>query len=348
MAKVATKLKKRINDSYRIIIEKNISRQIPQYLEELELGKKYAIITDTIVEKLFAKKLQNALKRKKIKSEIFVIKKGETSKTLKTVEEVAIKMIEKGIDRHDAVIALGGGVVGDIAGFVAAIYMRGIPYIQVPTTLLAMVDSAVGGKTGVDLPVGKNLIGTITQPKAVFIDIAYLKGLPDKQVKSGLSEIIKYGVIKSKRLFKYIEKNLDDILKKDEEALKHIIKESIRIKTKIVEKDEQEGNLRMILNYGHTYGHALEKLSGYKLLHGFAISVGMVIMNKIAVERGLLKQKHSDRITELLKRAGLPTTALKTPTKKQLLGDKKKQGDYINFVLPVKIGKAVIQPEKCL
>jgi len=348
MPKVATKLKKRINDSYRINIEKNVSRKIPEYLKETGLGIKYAIITDTIVENLFAKKLQNALKRNGIKSEIFTIKKGETSKTLKTIEEVAIKMIEKGIDRHDAVIALGGGVVGDIAGFVAAIYMRGIPYIQVPTTILAMVDSAVGGKTGVDLPVGKNLIGTITQPKAVFIDISYLKGLPDKQVKSGLAEIIKYGVIKSKKLFKYIEKNLDLILKKDEEALTHIIKESVRIKTKIVEKDEKEGNLRMILNYGHTYGHALERLSGYKLLHGYAISIGMVIMNKIAVEKGLLKQKHADRIKALLNNAGLPITTMKVPTKKQLLGDKKKQGDYISFVLPTKIGKAVIQPEKCL
>ena len=348
MPKVATKLKKRINDSYRINIEKNVSRKIPEFLKETELGVKYAIITDTIVEKLFTKKLQNALKRNGIKSEIFTIKKGETSKTLKTVEEVAIKMIEKGIDRHDAVIAVGGGVVGDIAGFIAAIYMRGIPYIQVPTTILAMVDSSIGGKTGVDLPVGKNLIGTITQPKAVFIDTTYLKGLPDKQVKSGLAEIIKYGVIKSKKLFKYIEKNLDLILKKDEETLTYIIKESVRIKTKIVEKDEKEGNLRMILNYGHTYGHALERLSGYKLLHGYAVSIGMVIMNKIAVEKGLLKQKHADRIKTLLNNAGLPITTIKTPTKKQLLGDKKKQGDYISFVLPTKIGKAVIQPEKCL
>jgi len=330
------------------MIDKNVSREIPQYLKDTELGKKYAIITDTIVEKLFAKKLQNALKRKGIKSEIFAIKKGELSKNLQTIESVATRMIEKGIDRHDAVIALGGGVVGDIAGFIAAIYMRGIPYIQVPTTILAMVDSAIGGKTGVDLPVGKNLIGTITQPKAVFIDISFLKGLPDKQVKSGLGEIIKYGVIKSKRLFKYIEKNLDLILKKDEEALTHIIKESIRIKTKVVEKDEREGNVRMILNYGHTYGHALERLSGYKLLHGYAISVGMVIMNKIAVEKGLLKQKHADRIKKLLSDAGLPVTTMTKPTNKQLLGDKKKQGNYISFVLPVKIGKVVIQPEKCL
>ncbi len=191
-------------------------------------------------------------------------------------------------------------------------------------------------------------MGTITQPKGVFVDIGYLKNIPEKQIRNGLGEIIKYGVIKDRKLFEYIEKNLDKIIEKDEEALTHIVKESIRIKTKVVEKDEREGNMRMILNYGHTYGHAIEKMSGYKLLHGYAISIGMAIANKIAVEKKLLKKSDSERIRLLLKKAGLPTTTMKKPTKKDLLGDKKKDGDFINFVFPTKIGKCVIKKEKCL
>lgn len=347
MVKIPVKIKKSENRSYNILIEKGIIKKIPEYLKKHKIGKKYGIITDSKTQKLFGKKFVNGLKRKGIKYELFSFKQGETSKTLKTVEKLAEEMIEKGIDRKDAIIALGGGVVGDIAGFLASIYMRGIPYIQVPTTLMAMVDSSIGGKTGVDLRVGKNLVGTLTQPKAIFMDINYLKTLPPKQMKSGLAEVIKYGVITSKRLFNFIEHNIDKILTHDEETLKYIVEKSAKAKAKVVMQDETEKGSRMILNYGHTYGHALEKISGYKLLHGYAISIGMVIANKIAVEKGYLKQKHADRVKKLFKSVGLPTTTMKKPTTKDLLSDKKKDGNYINFVFATKIGKAIIHKEKC-
>lgn len=348
MSIIRLRLKEKLVKSHKVYIESGITKRIPEILEKMEVGKKYAIITDTIVEKLFAKKLQNALKRKKIKSEIITFKKGEQSKTMATAEKLGEEMVKLGFDRQDAVIGLGGGVVGDLAGFVASIYMRGIPYVHVPTTLMAMVDSAIGGKTGVDLKNGKNLMGSIYQPKAVFVDIDYLKSLPIKQIQNGLAEVIKYGVIKDKRLFKFLERNMEKILKKDPAALEYILKRSIKVKVDIVRKDEREKTgLRATLNYGHTYGHALEKLSGYKLLHGHAISIGMVIINKLAVSKGTLKEKDANRIKELLKLAGLPVTTMKTVKKKDLLSDKKKEGDYVNLILATKIGKATIVKAKC-
>ena len=348
MPTIKLRLKKKENRSYKIIIDKGAVDQVPDFLKENNIGKKYAIITDKTVEKLFAKPFQKYLKKNGVKSEIFSFKAGEKAKLLCTVESLAEQMIKKQFSKKDAIIAFGGGVVGDIAGFVASIFMRGIPYIQIPTNLMAMVDSSIGGKTGVDLPKGgKNLIGIIKQPKAVFMDLKYLEKLPEKQIRNGLGEIIKYGVIKSSGLFKFIEQNLDKIFARDEKTLRKLVVQSVKIKCKVVKDDEEEKCKRMILNYGHTYGHALEKLSNYTLLHGFAISIGMVIANKIAMRKGLLKKKDADRIKKLIKDAGLPTTTLKMPTKKDLTSDKKFCGDYINLILPKRIGKVVIHKEKC-
>ncbi len=347
MKKVKTKLKKRIDDSYKIFIKKGIAKEIPSFLQKGKFGKRYVIITDKVVENLFGIKLLKELRKNGIKADLISIQKGEKTKVLSMVESLAEKLVEKGIGRQDAIIALGGGVIGDLAGFLASIYMRGIPYIHIPTTLLAMVDSSIGGKTGVDLKCGKNLLGTITQPKGVFVDIQFLEKLPEKQIRSGLGEVIKYGVIKDKKFFKYLEENLDKIFERDEKTLSEIVKKSIKIKSKVIEKDERENNQRMILNYGHTYGHALEKLSNYTLLHGYAISVGMVIANEMAVKRGILKKEDADRIKQLLKSAGLPTKCLNKPTNKDLAADKKRAGDCINFVFPKKIGKAMIMKIKC-
>lgn len=345
--KVKLKLRHKSDVSYEILIQKGIAKKLPDYLKEKKWGQKYAIITDTDVEKFFGRALLKNLKRNGIKAELFAFPKGEKSKNLNTVEKLAIEMVERGITRKDAVIALGGGVVGDTAGFVASIYMRGIPYIHVPTTLMAMVDSSIGGKTGVDLSCGKNLIGTIIQPKAVIIDTDYLKNLPEKQIRNGLAEVIKYGVIMDKKLFKFIEQNVEGIFKKDEKTLSYLITRSIKDKVSVVKKDELEKNgLRIILNYGHTYGHALEKMSGYKLLHGYAISIGMVIANKIAIKKGLLKEKTAERIKKLFKDTGLPVVTSKNPTMKDLIGDKKREEDYIKLVLPRKIGKVVVYKEK--
>lgn len=348
MPVINLKLKKRIDNSYKIFVQKGISNDLHKHLKEMKIGKKYAIITDSTVRKLFGNALLRKLKRKGIKGDIFSFTKGEKSKRLETVEKLAEEMIKKGFDKNDAIIALGGGVVGDMAGLLAAIYMRGIPYIQVPTTLMAMVDSSIGGKTSVDMVSGKNLLGTITQPKAVFMDLDYLKNLPEKQVKNGLAEVIKYGVIWDKGLFKFIERNVEKIINRDEKALEKVVKKSVRAKVKVVHFDEQEKGIRIILNYGHTYGHALEKLSGYKLLHGYAISIGMVIANKIAVKKGFLKPKVAERIKNLLNNAGLPVTTVKVPSKKDISTDKKKVGKYIKFILPTKLGKVIVHREKCL
>lgn len=348
MATIKVNLAKKSDDSYKILIKQGCSNDLPKFLKREKLGNKYAIITDNKVLKLYGKAYKRYLERQGIECEIFSFPDGEKSKHLKTVQRLSQEMIEKKFDRKDAIIALGGGVVGDIAGFLSAIYMRGIPFIQVPTTLLAMVDSSVGGKTGVDLEdCGKNLLGTFTQPKGVFIDIKYLKTLSPKQLRSGLAEVIKYGVIRDRKLFKFIEQNLEKILALEEKSLNKIIKRSVEIKGEVVEEDEKEQGIRMILNYGHTYGHAIEKLSNYKLLHGYAISIGMVIANKLAVEQSLLAAEEAERIKKLLKRAGLPTTTIKKPQFQDLMSDKKKDGNQISFILATKIGEVVIKKIQC-
>ncbi|MFA5947863.1 MAG: 3-dehydroquinate synthase [Candidatus Gracilibacteria bacterium] len=346
MEEIKITLDKKINDSYTILIKQNVSSMVIDFLKTKKLGNKYAIITDSTVVKLYGFALKKFLKNNEINCEIFSFEKGEEAKKLQTIENLAKEMIEKKFDRKDAIIALGGGVCGDLAGFLASIYMRGIPFIQIPTTLLAMVDASIGGKTGVNLTSGKNLIGTFYQPKAVFIDINYLKTLSLSHIRNGLAEIIKCGVIKDKILFETIEKNLNKILKLEPNILNEIIKKSVKIKTEIVEKDEKEKDLRKILNYGHSFGHIIEKQSAYKLLHGYAISIGMIIANKIAVDKKLLKEEIAERIKNLIKNAGLPITTIKTPTIKDLVTDKKKQGNYIDLIFPTTIGKVVIRKEK--
>lgn len=348
MTEVKIKLHNNSDNSYTIFIQQDCGEKIASYLKTAKLGNKHAIITDSKVYKLHAKILASQLSKHGIKTAIFHFLNGEKSKRIVTVEKLAEAMVNKGFDRKDAIIALGGGVVGDLAGFLASIYLRGIPYIQLPTTLLSMVDSSIGGKTGVDLNVGKNLLGTFTQPKAVFIDPKYLKTLPQKQIRNGLAEVIKYGVIKDKQLFKFIEQNLEKILQLEKNPIEHIIKRSVEIKSEIVEKDEKEGNLRMILNYGHTFGHALEKLSNYKLLHGYAISIGMVLANKMAVEKNLLDKNSAERIKKLLSNAGLPITTMQKLIMKNFANDKKRIDKYINFILPTAIGKVIIHKEACL
>lgn len=343
---IQANLKKVIDSSYKIFIEKGIIERLPEYLGVVSSGQKYAIITDSRTKKIHGNNLMKSFKKNGILCEIFAFEAGEKSKNIKTVEHLAKAMIAKNFTRKDVIIAFGGGVVGDVAGFLASIFVRGIPYIQIPTTLLAMVDSAIGGKTGVDMDCGKNLLGTIVQPIAVFIDINFLKTLPENQIRNGLAEIIKYGVIKDPELFKFIEQNLKKIFALDEKSIKYIIEKSAAIKVKVIENDEMECKDRMILNYGHTYGHALEKLSNYKLLHGYAISIGMVMANGMAIEKGLLSKPDAERIKKLLTKAGLPVYTMKKPTMKDLLSDKKRTGDFINFVLPRKIGEVVICKEK--
>lgn len=334
--------------SYKIFIQKGCINILPSFLKKSKLADKYAIITDDKIRKIFGNTLLRYLKKNKIEADIISFEAGEKSKRTNTVEKLAEELVKKGFTKKTAILTLGGGVTGDIAGFLASIYFRGIPYIHIPTSLLAMVDSSIGGKTGVDLALGKNLLGTIMQPKAVFIDTNYLKTLPDKQIRNGLAEIIKYGIIADPKLFKFIEQNIEKILSRNNQTLNYIIKKSVENKAKIIQKDENDKKHRMILNYGHTFGHALEKMSGYKLLHGYAVSIGMIIANKIAVEKGYLAKKDAERIKNLLKNIGLPVTTIKKLTYKDIASDKKRIGKYINLILPVKIGKTIIYKEKCL
>jgi len=246
------------------------------------------------------------------------------------------------------VIALGGGVIGDLAGFAAAIYKRGIPYLQIPTTLLAQVDSAIGGKTAIDLPVAKNLVGAFYQPKAVLSDISTLRSLPERELRNGLAEVIKYGVIKDSRLFEFIEKNYKKILRRDTQALSFIVARSSAIKARVVETDERDTTgARAILNYGHTFGHAIEAASEYGegYYHGEAIAVGMIIAARLAVDLGLMKARDANRIEDLIRSVGLPTKIKKLPKARlynAYLRDKKFIRGKSRLVLPTSIGSVKI------
>jgi 3-dehydroquinate synthase len=268
---------------------------------------------------------------------------GEEHKTLASVEKLLRQMAEAGGDRGSLLIAFGGGIVGDVGGFLAAIFMRGIPYVQVPTTFLAQVDSSVGGKTGVNLPEGKNLVGAFHHPLAVFADIGVLATLPDRELRAGLMESVKAGIIRDRALVRFMEEHASDVLGRNPKALEKVIAASIRMKAGVVHLDEREGGLRMILNFGHTVGHALEQATGYKsLLHGEAVGWGMVAALFLARQRGTISGAQFERLERLIHLYG-PLPALKLRAAKVAAatgGDKKNVGGVTRFVLPVSIGDA--------
>jgi 3-dehydroquinate synthase len=270
---------------------------------------------------------------------------GEKNKTFANVEKLARQMIESEADRGSLLIAFGGGIVGDVTGFLAAIYMRGIAYVQVPTTLLAQVDSSIGGKTGVNLPEGKNLIGSFHHPLAVFADARVLGTLDDRELRAGLMESVKAGFIRDRSLVRFMEEHAGAILSRDPKALEKVIAASVRMKADVVSRDEREGGLRMILNLGHTIGHAIEQVTGYKtLLHGEAIGWGMIASLHIAVQRRTISPLQAARMEALIHLYG-PLPALKLNLSKLLnatTGDKKNIGGIRRFVLPVGIGDAVV------
>jgi 3-dehydroquinate synthase len=268
---------------------------------------------------------------------------GEKHKTLASVERLARQMAAAGGDRGSLMIAFGGGIVGDVGGFLASIFMRGIPYVQVPTTFLAQVDSSVGGKTGVNLPEGKNLVGSFHHPLAVFADISVLGTLPDRELRAGLMESIKAGIIRDRSLVRFMEEHAAEVLGRDAKALEKVISASIRMKAGVVNLDERENGLRMILNLGHTVGHALEQVTGYKvLLHGEAVGWGMVAALFLARQRGLISRAQFERLESLIYLYG-PLPALKLRKARVAAatgGDKKNVGGVRRFVLPVGVGDA--------
>jgi 3-dehydroquinate synthase len=334
--------------SYEIRIKSGLLGEIGQCLSSLGLKSKVGVVTNPLVGRLYATAVLRSLRAAGLDASTIVLPEGERAKSLRSVSAILDALVKARFERGSALVALGGGVIGDLTGFAASIYMRGIPFVQVPTTLVAQVDSSVGGKTGVNHPLGKNLIGTFFQPRLVLVDPDTLRTLPPREWTAGLAEVIKYGVIADEVFFAYLEREMDRLLKLEPEPVGRIIARSCEIKASVVAQDERESDLRRILNYGHTIGHALESLGGYrKLIHGEAVAIGMVQEADLARHLGLCGPDVVERQRALVSRAGLPD-ALPSATFNQLWAamqhDKKVAQGRVYCVLPERIGRVVIQP----
>ncbi|HXY55429.1 MAG TPA: 3-dehydroquinate synthase [Nitrospirota bacterium] len=317
-------------------------------LQGLGFGQKLALVTNPTIKNLYGQRVADSLKMAGFLVLSIEIPDGERYKTLDWANAIYTALLINGFDRKSALAALGGGVIGDLTGFAAATFMRGVPLVQIPTTLLAMVDSSVGGKTGVNHPMGKNMIGAFYQARKVLIDLGVLKTLPKEEFLSGMAEVIKYGVIWDADLFDYLDKNREKILSLDSNALIHIIRRSCEIKATVVSKDEREGGLRSILNFGHTVGHSLETAENYTMRHGYAIAIGMIYASRLANKSGLCDSSVPNRVEGLIKSYGLPTNLAalnRKPTLTELMEtmqiDKKTEGGKVRFVLPKRIGEVV-------
>ncbi|MEW6593993.1 MAG: 3-dehydroquinate synthase [Thermodesulfobacteriota bacterium] len=332
--------------AYDIVIQAGLLEAVGQDLRERAMVKRYVVVADDRVASLFGERLRVSLGAAGLKAECITFPHGEASKNLATIGELASRLAQLGVDRKDGLIALGGGVTGDMTGFLASIYMRGIPFVQIPTTLLAQVDSSVGGKTGVDIPEGKNLVGTFYQPRRVYIDSEVLRQLPEAEMLNGLAEVIKYGVIYDAPFFAELQTQRQAILARDLAVLEGVIARCCAIKAAVVAADEKEADLRRILNFGHTIGHAVEAASGYTLAHGLAVSMGMAAVAELAVRQGLLPRAEAETLRRLLVDYGLPVAIPpqfdRTEIKSYLKSDKKTVGGRVFFVLPTAIGKVVI------
>jgi 3-dehydroquinate synthase len=335
--------------SYPILIKQGLLDGIGTTLQQNPFAKRYAVIADDRVAALFGERILASLHKGGLQAEIITFEAGENSKNLNTVAALASSLARMGFDRKDGLIALGGGVTGDITGFLAACYMRSIPFAGVPTTLLAQVDSSVGGKTGVDIPEGKNLVGAFYQPRVVFIDSVVLKQLPRKEMLNGLAEVIKYGVIYDRDFFRFLEMSRREILALDLRILDDVIARCCRIKAAVVEADEKEADLRRILNFGHTIGHAVEAVSNYEMAHGSAVAIGMAAAAELAVLKGLMETREKERLVGLIQDFGLPVSIPpeydRTRIREFLQADKKTVGGRVFFVLPTSIGRVIITDE---
>jgi shikimate kinase / 3-dehydroquinate synthase len=334
--------------SYPLYFQKGALDKIPLLLQRHHTSSRAVLVTDKTVDRLYGKKLLKILK-KNLQVDSVVLPAGEKYKTLKTVAFLYSELLRCKVDRKTPLIALGGGVMGDIVGFAAATYLRGIPFVQIPTTLLAQVDSSIGGKTGVDLPQGKNLVGAFYQPKFVLIDENFLSTLSPREFVCGLAEVIKYAAIFDGKLFRHLEEEIEEFIESRGYGLEPIIRRCCELKAWVVEKDERETlGIRSKLNFGHTLGHAIESLTAYKkFTHGEAIAIGMAYAAEKSVERGLLARSQAERLKKLLARAGLPFTLppfKKAEYRKVLIQDKKRVSSEIHFVYLSKIGKSLVIP----
>tara|TARA_X000000368_G_scaffold12112_1_gene9773 strand:+ start:13832 stop:14896 length:1065 start_codon:yes stop_codon:yes gene_type:complete len=315
------------------ITSKKLSKTVIN--KQISLKSKILIITDDGIPKKYVKELRNSIKNENVS--VITLNQGEKSKSFTSYQTILNKLLDLKFDRSDTLIALGGGVVGDITGFCAATYLRGIDYIQIPTTLLAQVDSSVGGKTAINVKQGKNLIGSFYNPKLVLISTNFLKTLSENEYKSGLGEVLKYAFIGNKKLKKIIESNANKINIRDDKILENIVEESIKTKSKIVTLDERENGIRAILNFGHTFGHAIEAHNKYKnITHGAAITLGMVIASKISFFEGYIKDYQLDNIINMIHSLGLSSDHKRykyLDLKKYFLSDKKVANGELNLVL---------------
>ena len=337
MPELCVKIKE-TDKSYPIYIDSSEISELTRKLEKYISGRKVFVVISEKVNKLYGKILNIPA------VETFVLKDGEKEKNFKNYKKITERMLKNQLSRKDILLAVGGGVVGDMAGFAASTYMRGIDFIQIPTTLLACVDSSVGGKTGIDTDYGKNLVGTFYQPKAVFININFLKTLDTKQFKTGLGEVVKYSFIEKSckpefeiNLFNFLSENFEKINNKDIRTLERLVEYCVTLKIAVVEQDEKEGSLRKILNFGHTYGHAIEKITNYKkYTHGEAVVEGMRFAFKLAVEKGLIEKNYKFLADDVINK--LNFTPVKKFNMKKITeimkSDKKASNGKITFVLP--------------
>ena len=305
------------------------------------------IVTNDTVGPLYAQKLKSQLEKEQFKVSLCILKDGEAYKTIDSFMQIHTSLLEADFGRDGAIIALGGGVVGDMAGFAASTFQRGIPFVQIPTTLLAMVDSSVGGKTAINHPLGKNMIGTFYQPRAVIADLNCLLTLPERELSAGLGEVVKTGIIYDRDFFDYLFENIKKVFSYDMKVLSLIVKRCCEIKALVVAEDEREQGLRAILNYGHTFGHAIEAFLGFGTwLHGEAVGLGMVIASSVAKERKLISENDFELMKQLCVRAKLPVKIPETMSANDFIihmrHDKKVRNGVIRYVLPVAIGKVKI------
>lgn len=333
--------------SYEILIGHGILKFIGPEIKKLNLGRDAYIITNALINRKYGTFLTQILSKSGFSTKVKLVADSETSKSIQCASNVIKNLAAYDKKKRIFIVSFGGGVIGDLAGFVASIYKRGIPYIQIPTTLLAQVDSSIGGKTAVDLNEGKNLVGAFYQPKLVFIDTSLLKTLSKRQLKSGLAEVIKYAVIKDPYLFNYLESNYNAILNLKSPAINRIIERCANIKAEIIQKDErEEKGLRTILNFGHTIGHAIEAAAKFKTYnHGEAIALGMLVAIKISQKLNLLKDRDQQKIEKLINNMDLPIKIKDVPLNKIIkrhYSDKKFLGEKNRFVLLEKIGKTKI------
>ncbi|HSE58011.1 MAG TPA: 3-dehydroquinate synthase [Nitrospiraceae bacterium] len=333
---------------YPIVIRPGLLGEVGARLKELGAKGKVGVVTDRTVARLYARQVTAALQREGYRVHLITVPSGERAKTLAWMGKVLDLLVKERFERSSFLVALGGGVVGDLTGFAASAYLRGVPFVQVPTTVIAQVDSSVGGKTGVNHRLGKNLIGAFYQPRAVLIDPATLQTLPVREITAGLAEVIKYGVIADPDFFRYLERHISALLKLDREATAAVIRRSCEIKAAVVGADEREGDHRRILNYGHTIGHALEAIGAYRsLIHGEAVAIGMVGEASLAVHLGYCQPDVVQRIRALVQAAGLPYRLPRISMEKMwtaMQHDKKVIQGTVYGVWPVRIGDVRIAP----